>query len=103
MRTAPRLAIASAVVGAALLCTGRQAVTQRPASTLSVSVGYATPVSELRRWDATFERMVRAGELVVTSRRADRALTDRSHEHLAQHVSGVPVHGAACRVSSTAA
>ncbi len=94
MRTAPRLAIASAVVGAALLSTGRQATTQRSAGTLSVSVGYATPVSELRRWDAAVDRMVRTGELVVTSRRADGALTERSHEHLAQHVAGIPVHGA---------
>ena len=93
MGTAPRLAIASAIVGAALLSMGRQAATQRPAGTLSVSAGYASPIGELRRWDAAVDRMVRAGQLVVTSRRADSVLSERTHERLAQHVTGIPVHG----------
>ena len=94
MRTAPRLAIATAVVGAALVSTGRQGATQGPADTFSVSVGYATPISELRQWDAAVDHGVRTGELVVTSRRGDGALTERTHEHLVQHVAGIPVHGA---------
>ena len=93
MRRAPRLAVASAVVGTALLSTGREVGTERPAGTLAVSVGYATSVNDLRRWDAAVDRMVRTGELVVTSRRADRALAGRIHERLGQHVAGIPVHG----------
>ena len=38
--------------------------------------------------------MTRAGDLVVVSRRVDRLLPDRIHEYLAQHLDGVPVHGA---------
>ena len=93
MRTAARLAIASAVVGVALLATGRQAATEQPAGTLSVSVGYATSVNELRRWDAAVDRMIRGGELVVASRRTDGALVGRTHERLVQQVAGIPVYG----------
>ena len=80
MPNASRLAIAAVVVGVALLSSGRQSTAQGPTDTLSVSVGYAIPVSELRRWDAAVDRMVRTGELVVTSRRGDGAPTERSHE-----------------------
>ena len=93
MGTAPRLAIAWAVVGAALVGTGRQAATRHESPTVSVSVGYQTPVGELRRWDAAVDRLIRTGDLVATSRHADRTLAGRAHERLAQHVAGIPVHG----------
>ncbi|MCY4123194.1 MAG: hypothetical protein OXG72_19990, partial [Acidobacteria bacterium] len=59
-----------------------------------MSVGYATTVDGLRRWDATVDGMIRSRELVPMSRRADRMLAGRTHEYLAQYVDGVPVHGA---------
>ena len=93
MGTAPRLAIASALIGSALLSTGRETTTEQPPGTVSVSVGYATPVSDLRRWDAAVDRMVRTGELVVMARLDDRTLAGRIHEQLAQHVAGIAVHG----------
>ena len=43
---------------------------------------------------ATVDAMTRAGDLVIMSRRVDRLLPDRTHEYLAQHLDGVPVHGA---------
>ena len=42
---------------------------------------------------ATIDAMVQVGELAVVSRRADRYLSDRTHEYLAQYVNGIPVHG----------
>ncbi len=43
---------------------------------------------------ATVDAMTRAGDLFVVSRSVDRLLPDRTHEYLAQHLDGVPVHGA---------
>ena len=43
---------------------------------------------------ATVDAMTRTGDLVIVSRRVDRLLPDRIHEYLAQHLDGVPVHGA---------
>lgn len=40
------------------------------------------------------DRMTRTGDLVVLSRRGDRALAGRTHEYLAQFVGGVRIHGA---------
>ena len=64
----------------------------------------APGAAQLQQWNAeaidrpidaaTVDAMNRAGDLVVVSRRVDRLLPDRIHEYLAQHLDGVPVHGA---------
>ncbi len=64
----------------------------------------APGAAQLQQWNAeaidrpidaaTVDAMTRAGDLVVVSRRVDRLLPDRIHEYLAQHLDGVPVHGA---------
>lgn len=43
---------------------------------------------------ASVAAMIQTGDLLVVSRRVDRLLPDRVHEHLAQYRDGVPVHGA---------
>ena len=92
MRTAPRLAIASALIGVALMATERDASSQESA-VLSISAGHAAGVDELRQWDTTVDGMARTGELVVMSRLGDASLEGRAHEYLAQHYAGIPVHG----------
>ena len=78
----------------ALVVSGGNDGSAQSRRAVSVSVGYAASVDELRRWDAIVDGMRRTGDLVVTARRADRWLPDRTHEYLAQHVTGVPVYGA---------
>ena len=92
MRTAPRLVVASAFTGIAILAGGRDAATQQP-GVVSVAAGHAVSVDALRRWDATVDRMAQTGDLVVVSRLGDRTLEDRTHEYLAQTFAGIPVHG----------
>ncbi len=92
MRTAPRLAIVSALIGAALLATERDATSQE-STVLSIAAGQAAGVDELRQWDATVDGMTRTGDLVVMSRLADASLEGRTHEYLGQHYAGVPVFG----------
>ena len=92
MRTAPRILLASALTGIAILATGRDAATQQP-GVLSVAATQGTGIDGLRRWDATVDRMTRTGDLVVASRLADRALPGRMQEYLAQTVDGIRVHG----------
>ena len=92
MRTAPRLVIASALIGVALMATERDASSQESA-VLSISAGHAAGVDELRQWDATVDGMARTGELVVMSRLGDASLEGRAHEYLAQHHAGIPVYG----------
>ena len=87
------LMTASALAAAAVPVAGQEAVPQPGAGVVSVAVGYAADVDELRRWDATVDGMTRTGELAVVSRRADRSLPGRSHEYLAQFFEGVRVHG----------
>ena len=95
MRTAPRFAIASALVGAALIAAERGATSQEAESdVLSVAAGHATGVDELRRWDTTVDGLARSGDLVVMSRLADPSREGRTHEYLAQHHAGFPVFGA---------
>ena len=94
MSVLPRCVIAAAAIAVALGVTGRNAASERASGSVPVSVGYATSVDELRRWDSVVDGMLRTGDLVVTARRADRWLPDRTHEYLAQHAAGVPVHGA---------
>ena len=93
MRTAPRLALASALVGAALLATEQDAASQEAAG-LSVAAGQAAGVDELRQWDATVDGLARTGDLVAMPRLGDASLEGRTHEYLAQYYAGIPVFGA---------
>jgi len=94
VRVPPRCLIAAAAITVVLGVTGRNAATQRTSGAVPVSVGYATGVDELRRWDAIVDGTIRSRELVPMSRRADGMLAGRTHEYHAQYVDGVPVHGA---------
>ena len=93
MKTAPRLAVASALIGTALMATEQDAASQESAA-LSVAAGQAAGVDELRQWDATIDGMARSGDLVAVSRLGDRSLEGRTHEYLAQYYAGIPVFGA---------
>ena len=93
MHSAPRFVMVSALAGVVILATGRPAAAQLAPGEVSVAVGYATGIDELRQWDATVDGMTRTGDLVVVSRQADRSLPGRSHEYLAQFFGGVQVHG----------
>ena len=93
MRTAPRLAIASVLIGAALIAAEQDAASQESA-VLTLAAGHAAGVDELRRWDATVDGLARTGDLVVVSRLGDASLEGRTHEYLAQHYAGIPVFGA---------
>ena len=52
-----------------------------------------TDLTELRQLDALVETLVRADELVIRSRYADRQLAGRVHESAMQYHRGVPVYG----------
>ena len=100
MATAPRLAIALALIGAALLTTeqdatfqAQESATSQESAVLSIFAGQAAGVDELRQWDATVDGLTRTGDLVVMSRLADASLEGRTHEYLGQHYAGVPVFG----------
>ena len=82
--------IAAAVGGAA----AAQAPLGTPGAVMTVTAGTAATPDELRAWDARLDAMILTGELVVTSRRADRTRPGRTHEYAAQVAGGVPVHGA---------
>ena len=79
-------------------------ITRLSTTTLVMALLLAAPgAAQLRQWTAETSQpvdgaavaaMAQTGELVVVSRRADRLLSDRTHEYLAQYVDGVPVHGA---------
>jgi len=92
MRTTPRLAIASAAIGLALVSMEPNSASQE-LSVVSLPAGHAD-LDALRRWDATVDGMARTGELVAGSRVSDPALEGRNHEYLAQHYGGIAVHGA---------
>ena len=87
------LMTAAALAATSTPVAGQEAARGPGAGVVSVAVGYAADVDELRRWDATVDGMTRTGELVVVSRRADRSLPGRTHEYLAQFFEGVRVHG----------
>ena len=93
MHGASRLVIVSALAGVVILTGGRPAGAQLSPGELTLAVGSATGVDELRQWDATVDGMTRTGEFVVVSRQADRSLPGRTHEYLAQFHEGVQVHG----------
>ena len=92
MATAPRLVVSVVLAGILFVSAGRGAAPQLPVA-VPVVAGYATQLDELREWDALVDRMTRAGDLVVVSRRPDRVLAGRAHEYLVQTVAGIPVHG----------
>ena len=81
------------LTGVLMLSAGRHAALQQPPPAATVSVGYASNLDDLRRWDAAVDSLVRAGGLVPASRRADRRLAGRVHEHFVQYVDGVRVIG----------
>jgi Zn-dependent metalloprotease len=54
---------------------------------------YATTPAELRAWETTIDRMVRARGLIVTDSRPDPDLNGRRHESLVQVYQGIPVYG----------
>ena len=95
MRTAPRVVIASVLTGLVIvMSTSQDVVSQQPRpGGVAVAAGYGTNLDALRQWDAAVDRMTQTGDLVVMSRRGDRALAGRTHEYLAQFVAGIPVHG----------
>ena len=95
MRTAPRVVMASVLTGLVIvISTSQDVVSQSPRpGGVAVAAGYGTNLDALRQWDAAVDRMTRTGDLVVMSRRGDRALAGRTHEYLAQVVAGIPVHG----------
>ena len=95
MRTAPRGVMASVLTGLVIVMSTSQDVVsqQTPPGSVAVAAGYGTNLNALRQWDAAVDQMTRTGDLVVLSRRADRALAGRTHEYLAQVVAGIPVHG----------
>ena len=78
---------------AALASSGRPAASQESDGVVSLSVGYATDVDELRRWDGTIDSMTRTGDLVEMSLLEDERLPGREHQYLAQFFRGVPIHG----------
>ena len=95
MRTAPRVVMASVLTGLVIVMSTSQDVVsqQPPPGGVAVAAGYGTTLDALRQWDTAVDRMTRTGDLVVLSRRGDRALAGRTHEYLAQVVAGIPVHG----------
>ena len=92
MRTAPRIVIALALIGIALMATEHDAAAQE-LDIVSIAAGQSLGPDALRRWDATVHGMERTGNLVVMSRRSDDSREGRTHEYLAQYHAGIPVHG----------
>ena len=92
MRTAPRFAIASALIGIALVTTGRSTTTQER-GVATIAAGQAVDLDTLRQWDATVDGMARTGDLVVMSHLSDASIAGRTHQYLAQYHAGVPVFG----------
>ena len=87
MQTALRFLIASAVIGIALLTTEPETASQEFGA-VSIAAGHAD-LDALRRWDATVDGMARTGDLVAVSRLNEQG---RTHDYLAQHYAGIPVH-----------
>ena len=89
-------AVVGLIVCAAVTARSQAAaqVPPGPGAAVPVAVGSDAPAAELQAWDARIDGMIRTGELIVTSRTADPALPDRTHEYAAQFVGGVPVLGA---------
>ena len=54
----------------------------------------ATDSLAVRQAESVLDQLVRAGDLELFRREADRLLPGRTHERLAQHYQGIPVYGA---------
>ena len=93
MNQAGRISLATVVTAVALVVTGPDATSQEAGGAVSLSAGYATDVDDLRRWDATVDVMLRAGDLVAVSLLEDERLPGRTHEYAAQYFQGVPIFG----------
>ena len=79
---------------AALLLVASESTAQAPRGAMPVAATSATTdLTELRQVDGLVETMVRADELVIRSRYADRQLAGRVHESAMQYHRGVPVYG----------
>ena len=79
---------------AALLLVASDSTAQAPRGAMPVAATSATTgIAELRQLDALVETLVRADELVIRSRYADRQLAGRVHESAMQYHRGVPVYG----------
>ncbi len=82
--------VATLAVSATLLAQGG-APPQNPTAR---SIGVTTQDrSALRTWDATVDRLIRAGELMVRKVRSDTQIEGRSHERYDQYHQGVRVFG----------
>lgn len=64
-----------------------------PVSRPGVVALYATTPADLRAWDATIDRMVRARQLIVVDSRPDPDIEGRRHETLGQYYQGIPIYG----------
>ncbi|HKE88482.1 MAG TPA: M4 family metallopeptidase, partial [Vicinamibacterales bacterium] len=53
----------------------------------------ANSITELRVWDGTIDRMVRANQLLALGSIPDPDIDGRRHESLAQYYQGIPVYG----------
>ena len=79
---------------AALLLVASESTAQAPRGAMPVAATSATTdLTELRQVDGLVETLVRADELVIRSRYADRQLAGRVHESAMQYHRGVPVYG----------
>lgn len=93
MTNAARNTLVSVLGAVALASTGQKATSQELGGVVSLSVGHATGVDELRRWDATIDSLTRTGDLVEMSLLEDERLPGREHQYVAQFFQGVPVFG----------
>ena len=87
-------AITAGLAALLLVASGIDVAGQEPQGALSLTAtSVTTGLTELRQLDALVETLVRADELVIRSRYADRQLAGRVHESAMQYHRGVPVYG----------
>ena len=91
VRPSLRAAAAALIVGAMVLAGGPAFCQERLLRIMAMSTD--ADLSELRRVDALVDALVRADDLIVSSRQPDLSLEGRVHESLMQFHEGVPVHG----------
>ena len=87
-------AITAGLAALLLVASGIDSAAQAPRGAMPVAAtSVTTGLTELRQLDALVETLVRADELVIRSRYADRQLAGRVHESAMQYHRGVPVYG----------
>lgn len=87
-------AITAGLAALLLVAGGIDSAAQAPRGAMPVAAtSVTTGLTELRQLDALVETLVRADELVIRSRYADRQLAGRVHESAMQYHRGVPVYG----------